>query len=55
MGSVQWTWGLNANHDSAYDPEPADSRMQQAEINLLADMGAQPTTLMARHRGDQVH
>ena len=44
-GSVQWTWGLNANHDSPYEPEPADSRMQQAQVNLLADMGAQPTTL----------
>lgn len=46
-GSVQWTWGLDANHDSAYAPEPADPRMQQAQINLFADMGVQPTTLMA--------
>ena len=29
-----------------YAAEPADPRMQQAQVNLLADMGAQPTTLM---------
>jgi len=46
-GSVQWTWGLNANHDSPYAPVAADLRMQQAQANLLADMGAQPTTLMS--------
>ena len=27
-------------------PKPADQRMQQAQVNLLADMGAQPATLM---------
>ena len=46
-GSVQWTWGLDSNHDSAFAPSAADARMQQAQVNLLADMGAQPTTLMA--------
>ncbi len=46
-GSVQWTWGLDAEHDSPFPPEPADVRMQQAQVNLLADMSAQPTTLMA--------
>jgi hypothetical protein len=46
-GSVQWTWGLDAKHDSPYAPEPADIRMQQAQVNLFADMGAQPSTLMA--------
>lgn len=44
-GSVQWTWGLDAEHDSSYAPEPADRRMQQAQVNLLADMGAQPRSL----------
>lgn len=43
-GSVQWTWGLDEWHDG--DGAPADPRMQQAEVNLLADMGAQPSTLM---------
>lgn len=46
-GSVQWTWGLDSVHDSPFPPEPADVRMQQAQVNLLADMGAQPSTLMA--------
>ena len=49
-GTIQWTWGLDAEHDSAFDAEPADPRMQQAQVNLLADMGAQPTTLMSRPR-----
>jgi len=44
-GSVQWTWGLDEQHDSPFAPEPADPRMQQAQVNLLADMGAQPRTL----------
>ncbi|WP_244931721.1 DUF4082 domain-containing protein [Nocardioides sp. W7] len=44
-GSVQWTWGLDAEHDTPFAPEPADKRMQQAQVNLLADMGAQPKTL----------
>ncbi len=44
-GSVQWTWGLDETHDSAFAPQPADRRMQQAQVNLLADMDAQPTTL----------
>lgn len=43
-GSVQWTWGLDEWHDG--DGAPADPRMQQAEVNLLADMGVQPSTLM---------
>ncbi|NYE35529.1 hypothetical protein F4692_000633 [Nocardioides cavernae] len=46
-GTVQWSWGLDAVHDSAYAQEPADVRMQQAQVNLFADMGAQPTTLMS--------
>lgn len=44
-GSIQWGWGLDAEHDG--DGAPADARMQQAQVNLLADMGAQPQTLMA--------
>lgn len=45
-GTIQWTWGLDSVHDSNdYAIEPADVRMQQAQVNLLADMGAQPTTL----------
>ena len=47
-GTVQWSWGLDANHDTTAAPAaPADPRMQQATVNLLADMGAQPATLQA--------
>ncbi|MFF1879639.1 DUF4082 domain-containing protein [Leifsonia sp. NPDC058230] len=42
-GTIQWAWGLDQNHDG--DGPPADVRMQQAQVNLLADMGAQPATL----------
>jgi hypothetical protein len=42
-GTVQWSWGLDDQHDRA--GTPTDSRMQQATINLLADMNAQPATL----------
>lgn len=43
-GTVQWGWGLDAVHDG--NGAPADPRMQQAQVNLLADMDAQPQTLM---------
>jgi hypothetical protein len=44
-GTVQWSWGLDANHDRGSDP--ADPAMQQATVNLFADMGAQPATLVS--------
>jgi hypothetical protein len=46
-GSVQWTWGLDVNHDIEPDMGPAnpDQNMQQATVNLLGDMNAQPATL----------
>jgi len=46
-GTVQWSWGLDVNHDVMPDVGPAapDLNMQQATVNLLADMGAQPATL----------
>jgi hypothetical protein len=44
-GTIQWTWGLSGEHDRGGGT--ADPRMQQAQINLFADMGVQPTTLMA--------
>ena len=41
-GTVQWTWGLDSEHDrGSAEASPA---MQQATMNLLADMGAQPLT-----------
>jgi Domain of unknown function (DUF4082)/Bacterial Ig-like domain/Bacterial Ig domain/Abnormal spindle-like microcephaly-assoc'd, ASPM-SPD-2-Hydin len=44
-GTVQWSWGLDANHDGT--TTTANLSMQQATINLFADMGAQPTTLQS--------
>jgi hypothetical protein len=46
-GTVQWAWGLDATHDTApcCPSSAADSRMQQATVNLFADMGVQPGTL----------
>ncbi len=47
-GTVQWTWGLDSTHDSDDATNaPADPRMQQAQVNLLADMGAQPASLQS--------
>ena len=45
-GTVFWAWGLSNNHDGP--PTPTDPDIQQATVNLLADMGAQPATLQAR-------
>ena len=44
-GTVQWAWGLDANHDRTGGG--ADQRMQQATVNLLADMQVQPGTLQS--------
>jgi hypothetical protein len=62
-GTVQWAWGLDPNHDTetGIPPERAlgsnirigvDLKgpvraIQQATMNLLADMGAQPATRQA--------
>ena len=47
-GTVQWAWGLDNHHDADMFAAPnPDVRMQQATVNLLADMGAQPATLIA--------
>jgi len=44
-GTVQWMWGLDSHHDRGN--ESPDVRMQQATVNLLADLGAQPDSLQA--------
>jgi N,N-dimethylformamidase beta subunit-like protein/uncharacterized protein DUF4082/fibronectin type III domain protein/Big-like domain-containing protein len=49
-GTVQWSWGLditNAWNRGATNPfaKAPDPTMQQATVNLMADMGAQPMTL----------
>jgi hypothetical protein len=44
-GTVYWSWGLDATHDLT--ATPTDARVQQAMVNLFADMGVQPQTLQA--------
>jgi hypothetical protein len=44
-GTVYWSWGLDDNHDN--EPTPTDPNVQQAMVNLFADMGIQPDTLEA--------
>jgi hypothetical protein len=51
-GTVDWSWGLdNTNAWDVYTTDPSenppDPTMQQATVNLFADMGAQPATLEA--------
>ena len=48
-GTVRWSWGLDGNHDAdastpfaSTTPDPA---VQQATVNLFADMNAQPGSL----------
>jgi hypothetical protein len=50
-GTVQWSWGLddtNAWDAAATNPSgnPPDTNMQQATVNLFADMGVQPFALL---------
>lgn len=44
-GTVQWSWGLDSVHDRGN--LPADVNMQQATVNLFADMSVQPETLQS--------
>ena len=46
-GTVQWPWGLDSNHDTycASSGYPTDPNMQQATVNLFADMGVQPASI----------
>ena len=43
-GTVQWAWGLDDGNPAS---TPPDRNMQQATLNLLADMGAQPGTMQS--------
>jgi hypothetical protein len=47
--TVQWSWGLTniPTSDSRATVVTVDSRMQQATVNLFADMGIQPLTLQS--------
>ena len=42
-GTVQWSWGLDGTHDRG--TSTPDRNVQQATVNLLADMNTQPATL----------
>jgi Domain of unknown function (DUF4082)/Bacterial Ig-like domain/Calx-beta domain/Bacterial Ig domain/Purple acid Phosphatase, N-terminal domain len=42
-GTVQWSWGLDENHDRGSPVRHV--AIEQATVNLFADMGAQPRTL----------
>jgi len=47
--TIDWAWGLSSNHDNLWSfnsPNP-DPNMQQATVNLFADMGVQPATLQS--------
>jgi len=48
-GTVQWSWGLDAHHDNNINAPVSgpDSRIQQATVNLFADMGVQPGSLQS--------
>jgi hypothetical protein len=48
-GTVQWSWGLDSNHDNPFGfaSPAASAAMQQATVNLFADMGVQPATLQS--------
>lgn len=44
-GTIQWSWGLDGAHiDDSSTPVTA---IQQATVNLFADMGAQPASLQS--------
>jgi hypothetical protein len=42
-GTVQWSWGLDGTHDRG--GSAPDLAMQQATVNLFADMGVSPGSL----------
>ena len=44
-GTIQWSWGLDSKHWGGV-PE-TNKNMQQAMVNLFADMGVQPGSLQA--------
>jgi hypothetical protein len=44
-GTVNWSWGLDGHHDDG--GTGPDVNIQQATLNLLADMGAQPGSIQS--------
>ena len=53
VGTIQWTWALSSKHDGAF--MPVDYNIQQATINILADMKIQPYTLYNAKSDDGGH
>ena len=45
-GTIQWAWGLDDNHTGG-SGSTSDAAVRQATVNLLADMGAQPSTIQS--------
>jgi hypothetical protein len=43
-GTVQWSWGLDPDHDRSTGATSGNATMQQATVNLLSDMSARPAT-----------
>jgi hypothetical protein len=47
-GTVMWSWGLDTQHALFHGlTAPVSQAVQQSLVNLFADMGVQPQTLMA--------
>ena len=46
-GTVQFAWGLNNNNPIQDGSGASDPNMQQFVVNLFAEMGSQPTTLIS--------
>src|SRR5262249_18156336 len=46
-GTDQGGWGLDSHHDRSNLGATTDVRMQQATVNLFADMSVQPVTLQS--------
>ncbi len=46
-GSYNWSWGLDNHHDNTNQGSTTNTAMQQATVNLFADMGVQPTSLQS--------
>ena len=46
-GTYNWSWGLDNHHDNSNKGATTSVAMQQATVNLFADMGVQPKSLQS--------
>ena len=46
-GTYDWSWGLDNHHDNSSQGAITSAAMQQATVNLFADMGVQPVSLQS--------